>query len=254
MTTSSNPTRGTIAPASPTTAATATDRRTEPEAEADRNADRWGGLGALVAAAAFVFGIGLFITTLADYTSDDATPAESVDFLVEHQGTLFSWYLVIYLVFGAAIIPLTRALHRKLAPGSPGLADVGAAFGYIWAGLMFATGMIVSIGIGEVADLAATDPAAAEGLWLSIETVGNGLGGGNELVGGAWVLLVSLAAIRQRALSRIVNGIGVLSATAGLVTVVPGLEDVGMVFGLGVIVWFAAVGVNLLRNRAAVSR
>ncbi len=246
MTTSTDPTRGT------TTSVAPANRQTE--AEIDRTADRWGGIGALVATATFVFGIGLFVTTLADYTSGDPTPAESVDFLVGHQGTLFSWYLVIYLVFGAAIIPLTRALHRKLAPGSPGLADVGAAFGYIWAGLMFATGMIANIGIGAVADLAATDPAAAESLWLSIETVSNGLGGGNELVGGAWVLLVSLAAIRQRALSHFVNGIGVLSATAGLVTVIPGLEDVGMVFGLGLIVWFAAVGVTLLRNRAAVGR
>jgi hypothetical protein len=39
-----------------------------------------------------------------------------------------------------------------------------------------------------------------------------------------------------------------ISALSGLVTVIPGLEDVGIVFGLGLIVWFAWVGVVLFRN------
>jgi len=35
---------------------------------------------------------------------------------------------------------------------------------------------------------------------------------------------------------------------AGLITLVPGVSDVGMVFGLGSIVWFAWAGVALLRS------
>ncbi len=65
---------------------------------------RAGAIGGLVAAAAFIFGIALLVTSLSDYTNGDATPAESVEFLVGNQSTLFVWYLVIYLVFGVAII------------------------------------------------------------------------------------------------------------------------------------------------------
>jgi hypothetical protein len=36
---------------------------------------------------------------------------------------------------------------------------------------------------------------------------------------------------------------------AGLLTVVPPLEDVGAVFGLGLIVWFIAVGRTLIKDR-----
>ena len=213
-----------------------------------RSLSRAGGIGALVAAATFIFGIALFVTSLSDYTEGDSTPGESVDFLLEHQGTLFAWYLVIFLVFGVAIIPLARALHARLVDASPALADIGAVFAYIWAGLMFATGMTSNIGITAIADLAETDPEAAEALWSTISTVTDGLGGGNELVGGMWILLVSIAAWGSRRLPTGLNVVGVASGAAGLITLVPGLSDVGMVFGLGSIVWFAWAGIVLLRS------
>ena len=97
-------------------------------------------------------------------------------------------------------------------------------FAYIWAGLMFATGMISNIGITAVADLAETNPDQAEALWSSIDAVTNGLGGGNELVGGMWILLVSLAAWATGALPKSLNVLGVISAASGLITVVPGLD------------------------------
>ena len=209
---------------------------------------RSGALGALIAAATFIFGIALFVTSLSGYTDGDATVAESVDFLVSHQSTLFAWYFVIFLVFGVAIIPLARTLHRRLADVSPQLADIGAVFAYIWAGLMFATGMISNIGITAVADLDETDPEAAEALWSSVDTVTNGLGGGNELVGGMWILLVSLAAWGTKRLPTGLNVLGIVSAAAGLITLIPGLSDVGMIFGLGSIAWFAWTGIVLLRQ------
>lgn len=216
--------------------------------QGDRQLSKAGGIGALVAAATFIFGIALFVTSLSDLVEGDPTPTESVDFLVEHQGTLFAWYLVIFLLFGMAIIPLARALHSRLSDINPLLADISAVFAYIWAGLMFATGMISNIGITAVADLAGTDPGSAEALWSSIDTVTDGLGGGNELVGGMWILLVSLAAWGTGRLPTGLNVVGVASGAAGLVTLVPGLSDVGMVFGLGSIVWFAWAGIVLLRT------
>jgi len=90
---------------------------------------RSGAIGALIAAAAFTFGIALFVTSLSDYTDGDTTAAESVEFLVGHQSTLYLWYFVIFLVFGVAIIPLARILRERLVDISPELADVGAVFG-----------------------------------------------------------------------------------------------------------------------------
>lgn len=208
---------------------------------------RVGGIAALVEAATFVFGFVLFATTLSDYTSSD-DPGESVAFLVDHRATLFVWQLVILVVFGVALVPLVLAVHERLRAAAPTLAPIATAFGLIWAGLVVAAGMIANLALGTVADLHESDPASAESVWAALDTVQNGLGGGNELVGGIWVLLVSWVALRAAALPRALGFLGIAAGVAGIVTVVPALEDVGAVFGLGLVVWFVWVGLVLLRD------
>ncbi|MEO1061950.1 MAG: hypothetical protein AAFZ07_11065 [Actinomycetota bacterium] len=210
--------------------------------------ERLGGISALVAAGTFAYGIALFATSLADYTDPDASPAELVDFLVGHQGTLLAWYLGIFIVFGAALVPFAMALRARLAERAPLLADAGAVFAVIWVGLMFATGMVSNIGIEVVADLAETDPDQAVAVWSSIDAVTNGLGGGNELVGGIWILLVSLAGLTTALLPRWLNVVGIVTAVAGVLTVIPAFEAIEMVFGLGSIVWFIGAGLTLVRD------
>jgi hypothetical protein len=59
---------------------------------------------------------------------------------------------------------------------------------------------------------------------------------------------VSLAAWGTGRLPTGLNVLGGISAVAALITLVPGLSDVGMIFGLGSIAWFAWTGIFLLRN------
>ena len=207
---------------------------------------RIGGVAALVEAATFIVGIVMSVTVLSDYTLGDATPGESVAFLVDNEVALYIWNLIIFIVFGIALVPLVLALHERLKTGSPALAQASAAFGLIWGGLVLAAGMVTNIGIGTVADLYDTDPAQAETVWSALDSVQNGLGGGNEIAGGVWVLLVSLAAFRIEALPTALNYLGAISGVAGLITIVPPLEAVGAVFGLGLIVWFVWLGIIML--------
>ncbi|MFW2382607.1 MAG: DUF4386 family protein [Acidimicrobiales bacterium] len=209
---------------------------------------RVGGVAALTAAATFVVGIGMFVSLLSDYTTGDPTPGESVAFLVDHQATLYVWNVVIFIVFGIALVPLVLVLHERLRNGSPLLGRTATAFGLIWAGLVLAAGMVTNIGIGTVADLHETDPARAETVWTALDSVQNGLGGGNEIAGGLWVLLVSMAALRGAGLPTGLNYLGILCGIAGLVTVVPPLEPVGAVFGVGLIIWFIWAGLVLFRQ------
>ncbi len=215
---------------------------------------RIGGTAALLAAGTFAYGIALFATSLADYTDPDATPADSVDFLVDHQGQLLAWYIGIFIVFGAALVPMALALRQRFVERAPILANTAAVFAAIWAGLMYATGMISNIGIEAVADLADSDPDRAVSVWAAIDAVTNGLGGGNELVGAIWIGLVSIAGLTTALLPRWLNVVGLITAAAGLVTVVPAFEAVEMVFGLGSIVWFIGVGVTLLGRSGSAAR
>ena len=210
---------------------------------------RVGGAAALLAAGTFGYGIAMFATMFADYVDPDATAAESVDFLVEHQGSLLAWYIGIFIVFGAALVPMGLALRQRHVADAPNLANTAAVGAMIWAGLMYATGMISNIGIEAVADLAESEPDRAVTVWSTIDIVTNGLGGGNELVGGIWILLVSIAGLLTARLPRWLNVTGIVTGVAGLITVVPDFEAIERVFGLGSLVWFIGVGVALLRDR-----
>lgn len=214
-----------------------------------RSLQKMGGVGALVAAATFVVGLVMYATLLIDYTTSD-DPAEAVRFLVDNHLALYLWNLTITIVFGIALVPLALSLHDRVKIGAPALAPVGTVFGVIWSGLILATGMITNIGFGTVIDLYETDSAAATTVWSALDSVQNGLGGGNEIVGGIWVIVFSLAALQAGVFSKVVNYFGLVIGLAGLITVVPALELVGAVFGLGLIVWFVIVGVVLLRTTA----
>ena len=105
-------------------------------------------------------------------------------------------------------------------------------------------------GSATVSDLQGTDPEMASTVWASLDAVTNGLGGGNEVLGGIWVLGISVVALRERLFARWINYLGVVMGVSALLTIVPALEDVGAVFGLGLIVWFVAVGITLIKDHA----
>jgi hypothetical protein len=215
------------------------------------NRQKTGGIAALVEAATFVVGFALFGTVLADYTTGDPDAGESVAFLVDNQAVLYVWNAIIFIVFGIFLVVLALALHERLKVGARALTQTATAFGMIWAGLVIAAGMVANIGWSNVVDLHDSDPERAESLWLAVDSVHNGLGGGNEIVGGLWVLLVSWAALRSGLLPRALNYLGLVIGVAGLVTIVPALEMVGAVFGLGLIVWFVWLGFVLLSDHTS---
>ena len=213
-----------------------------------KSLQKMGGIGALVAAGTFVVGLAMFVTIFGDFVSA-ATPAAAVEFITDNQLALYSWNITIHIVFGIVLVPLVLAIADRLREAHSPLARVASVFGLIWSGVIISTGMIVNIAYATVSNLQGTDPEMASTVWTALDAVTNGLGGGNEVLGGVWVLGISIVALRERLFARWVNYLGVVMGVAGLVTVVPALEDVGAVFGLGLIVWFIAVGITLIKDR-----
>jgi hypothetical protein len=117
----------------------------------------------------------------------------------------------------------------------------------MWAVVLVASGMVFNAGMAAVVGLHGNDPAQAVAAWQAIEPVAQGLGGsGGELLGGLWVLLVSVAALRTGALPKALDWLGVAIGAAGVASVVPGLGDLAYGFGLLQIVWFVGLGVVML--------
>ena len=212
------------------------------------NMQRIGGWAAIVEAAAYGFGIAVGFSALAAFMGGTLDPSETVAFIGDHYSLLYVWNTVIYLLFGVALVVLVIALHQRLEGASPGLVNTATAFGLVWAGLVLASGMIFNVGMDVVIDLQAAGDAGAASTWIAISAVQDGLGGGNELVGGVWTLLVSWAALQAKVLPRGLNGLGMIVGVAGIVTILPAASSLGIVFGLGQLVWFAWLGAVMARG------
>ena len=208
---------------------------------------RIGGLAALICAATYLIGVALLVTALAPlgFGTSDIDAAAVVAFIDAKPGLMIAWNTTIYVVNALALAVIAVALSDRLSP-LPGWAAVARAFGLIWAALVLAAGMIANVAVERAALLFPDDPEAAAEIWATLHAVELGLGGGNEIAGGVWILCVSIAAARSGLLPSVAIALGVLTGLGGLVTVVPALGDAaGAAFGLGAIAWFTAVGVAL---------
>ncbi len=207
-----------------------------------------GGWAALYVALAYVVAMPYFLLFVKYPNVVD--PAEKVALLVGHRGSLQAVYLITYVIFGIVLAVLALSLYQRLKDDSPILAQTAAAVGVIWGLVLVASGMVFNAGMGAVVDLHGTDPAQAVSVWQAVEPVAQGLGGaGGELLGGLWVMLVSVAALRARKLPRSLNWLGVVIGALGVVSVVPALREVAYGFGALQIVWFVWLGVVMLRVR-----
>jgi hypothetical protein len=154
-----------------------------------------------------------------------------------------------YVFFGFALIVLSLALYDRLKSGAPAIMQAATAIGIIWAGSLIASGMVANAGLATIVSIYAKDPTQAALTFQAIEAITNGLGNANgEILGGLWVLLVSLAALRAGGLPKGLNSLGLLVGTVGIITIIPALNTLTGVFGLGQIIWFVWLGIVLLRS------
>ena len=209
-----------------------------------KNLQKMGGIAALYAGVAFIVGMLGFLLVVG--WPDD--PVQQVAVLVNNQVSLHILYVIVYQIWAVFLVVLTLALYERLKADSPAVMQTATAIGIIWATVVIASGMIFNIGMDNVVDLYGEDPAQATTVWLVIESVSDAIGGGNEILGGLWVLLISWAALQSRGLPRALNYLGIVIGAAGILSALPGLGDVGLIFGLVQIVWFIWVGIVMLRG------
>lgn len=211
---------------------------------------RSGGTAALVVAGTYVVGFVAMVAYFVPngFASPVEDPAGSLGFLRDHQAELAGWYLVLYLLGGAAMALVTLGVGQRLAP-APALARVTTALGLIWSGMLVASGSVALVAQHAAVELYAQDPDLALNTWVSTGVVQNALGGGIEVAGAFWAAAVGLAALRTRALSAGLGGLAVGLAVVGMATVIPAASEAATsVFGLGLIVWFTWLGLALRRR------
>ncbi len=204
---------------------------------------KFGGVAALSEAIIYVSAF-VFFGAIWDFPSDAGT-IQKFAFLADNQTLLSIVNLGIYVIFGILLAVLVLALHQRLKGDALALTQLASVFGIVWVGLIIASGMIANIGLAAVIELSVKDPDQAMTLWLAINAVVEGLGGGNEVVGGLWVLLLSIAALKSKVFPKTLNYLGLFIGCSGLFTIYPA-DILTEIFGLGQILWFTWLGIILL--------
>jgi hypothetical protein len=212
---------------------------------------RIGSIAAFAMAGTFVVGFAVFLGVLmpAGYFDEGIGGVEKARILVDNQAVVTTSYLTAFVIFGIFLVVLSLALYERLKDRAKAMAQIAAALGIIWAGLVIASGMIAVVGIRAIADLYSANPAQAGSAWTAIEAVQLGIGGGVEIVGALWVLLLGWAALRSGVFPRSLNYLAIVVGISGGLTIVPALEIFGALFGLGLLVWFVWTGVAMRRSR-----
>lgn len=209
-------------------------------------AQKAGGLAALYLAAAYLLAIPFFLIVV-DYLSV-TDPAAKVALLVANHGSIQAMHLITYVLFGIALGGLVLALHERLKSVSPGLMQAATLVGLLWAFVLVASGMIFNAGMGAVVTLYPSDPGHAVAMWQAIEPISEGLSSSDgELLGGLWVLLVSIAGLRESGLVKPLGWLGLAVGFVGILSVIPPLRDAALMFGLMQIGWFLWLGITMLR-------
>jgi len=208
---------------------------------------KFGGFAALYLAAGYIMGMIGFLGVVD--VSSVADPIQQVALMADNLAFLYILHLLTYVVWGIFMVVLTLALYERLKAGSPAIVQTATVFGIFWGCVIFIAGMIHNVGMQTVVDLYGQDPTQAGTVWLTIHSVFAGLGGANEAIGGIWILLISWAALRTRALSKVLNYLGVVVGVAGIISIVPALGELFIyIFALGQIVWFIWLGIVMLRS------
>jgi hypothetical protein len=207
-----------------------------------------GGIAALLQAFCYVCGFAMLATVMNPGSTEGWSQFQKLEFILEREAVFQFWNILIYVIFGVALVVLVVILHRLLEGNSRLLMSIATPFGLIWSGLVIASGMVASVGVAAISEAYARNAAEAANSWSTIGIIQEGLGGGVEVVGGLWVLLVSMSSILSGTLlPKALNWVGIVVGIAGIATVIPALSGLGAVFGLIQIIWFVGVGVVLLR-------
>ena len=152
------------------------------------------------------------------------------------------------------VVPQRGSMCSRRMPAyrSAVLAQAATIFTLIWAVLVIVVGTLSIIDLSTVVKLHGENPAQAATVWLTLNSVETGLGagGGETIVSGLWLPLLSWAALRARALPRLLIYLGVVTGVAGILSVLP-LTGLQAVYALGLIIWFAWLGIVMLRTSPA---
>jgi len=201
---------------------------------------------------AFIYLLGFAIFFLALDPGRELNLDESVQFRIENQLVVMPTMFVLYVLAGINLIILVQSLAGEVKNDAPWQSQTSLIIGSIWCAMLIVAGLVYLTGMQAVFSLYPENAEQASALSLVVNTVFEGLGGGNELIGGLWTALISCLLLKSTPGYKILHLFGILVGIAGVVSIVPIVADAVMLFGLGQIFWFIGLGIRFLKKEKSV--
>jgi len=200
------------------------------------------GIGSSVyMAVAYITGILIFVVVLKypQITED----LDKVKLIVEMKSMMFVSNLIMYVVFGPVLILFILFLVSLLDNRQTVLVKFSAIIGYIWAGSLTASGMIANGAIEPITRHFSDNPEQAVYLWQMLDTVSLSIGNGNgEILGGLMTLGFGIAILQNEHLSRGLGVFGIIVGSIGILSLIPALAGLAVIFGILQLGWFVLTG------------
>ena len=212
------------------------------------------GIGSSVyMAVAYITGILIFIVVLKypQITED----LDKVKLIVEMKSMMFVSNLIMYVVFGPVLILFILFLVSLLDNRQTVLVKFSAIIGYIWAGSLTASGMIANGAIEPITRHFSDNPEQAVYLWQMLDTVSLSIGNGNgEILGGLMTLGFGIAIMQNEHLSRGLGVFGIIVGFIGILSLIPPLADLAVIFGILQLGWFVLTGFSSISIKTDASK
>lgn len=210
------------------------------------------GISAMILTLIYLVGIVMNLSMLD--TSGIEDPVALVAFMGEHEALMYIWITLLYVVFGIVLVYFSLGIYDVLKKRAMSGARLALIFGLIWSVLVIASGMVHNVGMQMALELYESSPLEAGEFFRVINGIHIGLGGGNEIPGGIWTILISLAAVKSGYFKRWISLLGIVVGIAGVLTIVPVFFDIVVtIFALGQMIWWVALGVSLLKMPESVT-
>jgi Na+-driven multidrug efflux pump len=215
-----------------------------------KNLQKAGGICSLIASATYIFAMALVLSVLSPFADTNLSFQEYISFVAANKTIIYIWHFSMYFINGICLMVLAVALYERLKNGAPYMAKIASVFCFIWIAFVFLSGLINIFGTETVITLYTKDQNQAEIVKQTVETISMSIDHSDKLLGCLWVGFVSIAAFKNKILPNMVNILGMVISTAGLIgIIIPSLLTVSYVFGFGAIIWWLCIGIFMLHKQ-----
>lgn len=186
----------------------------------------------------FVFGIYIYFSNFEFLINERVTSSVSIIKIVDQIDQYIIWNLMVYFVYGIFLLSSSVAMYLLSSEKNKFLRLIFIFTGTIWSCWMFVSASIAIETVQYISEIVFINEKLAVETWNTIRILLEAFGGGNEILGGFWVILFSLLIKVDGIISIVCRYVGFLVFCIGIATVFTNSSYIESLFGIGIITWF----------------